>query len=229
MKKLILVSIFVIPQFLMGMLSVPEETTRKYSMLSTPLEKGVEDYSNISTPIIEEKTPNTVQLGPIKTCENFATITVPNGLKNQEECQEMQTQIIVPIWVLNNNNEKESSTMSLTINKDIALDLLNIFTEIYNGKDQQVFNPSTCGGFCYRNIAGTNTLSHHSYGTAIDLNWDANPCYYYGHAVNDNIGKNPYAFHKDGDVVQIFKSHGWDWGGEWSHKTDFMHFSCSEK
>ena len=69
-------------------------------------------------------------------------------------------------------------------------------------------------GGCYvpRFIAGTNTLSFHSFGTAIDLN------------VADNgrgtVGK------MDRRVVQIFKQWGFAWGGDW-HYTDPMHFELA--
>ena len=69
-------------------------------------------------------------------------------------------------------------------------------------------------GGCYvpRFIAGTNTLSFHSFGTAIDLNVPDNQ--------RGTVGK------MDRRVVSIFKGWGFAWGGDW-HYTDPMHFELA--
>ena len=69
-------------------------------------------------------------------------------------------------------------------------------------------------GGCYvpRFIAGTNTLSFHSFGTAIDLNVPDNQ--------RGTVGK------MDRRVVPIFKQWGFAWGGDW-HYTDPMHFELA--
>ena len=69
-------------------------------------------------------------------------------------------------------------------------------------------------GGCYvpRFIAGTNTLSFHSFGTAIDLNVQDNQ--------RGTVGK------MDRRVVAIFKGWGFAWGGDW-HYTDPMHFELA--
>jgi hypothetical protein len=66
-------------------------------------------------------------------------------------------------------------------------------------------------GGCYvpRFIAGTHTLSFHSFGTAIDLNVADNQ--------RGTVGK------MDRRVVAIFYRWGFAWGGTW-HYTDPMHF-----
>ena len=64
---------------------------------------------------------------------------------------------------------------------------------------------------CYvpRFIAGTNTLSNHAFGMAIDLNAAQNQ--------RGTVGQ------MDRTVVAIFKKWGFAWGGDW-HYTDPMHF-----
>jgi peptidoglycan L-alanyl-D-glutamate endopeptidase CwlK len=74
----------------------------------------------------------------------------------------------------------------------------------------------TAGTFNWRNIAGTNRLSTHSFGTAIDINtkysnywqWDGNMTW-----------KNQIPM----EIVEIFEKHGFIWGGKWYHY-DTMHF-----
>ncbi len=74
----------------------------------------------------------------------------------------------------------------------------------------------TAGTFNWRPIAGTQRLSTHSFGTAIDLNtqytdywkWDKKMAY------KNQIPK---------EIVEIFEKHGFIWGGKWYHY-DTMHF-----
>ncbi len=74
------------------------------------------------------------------------------------------------------------------------------------------------GSYNRRKIAGTDRLSAHSFGIAIDLNpafarywrWDKNRDDY-----------RPEAF--PAQIVEIFERHGFIWGGKWSHY-DSMHF-----
>ena len=69
-------------------------------------------------------------------------------------------------------------------------------------------------GGCYvpRYIAGSHTLSFHSFGTAIDLNVPDNQ--------RGTVGK------MDRRVVDIFRHWGFAWGGYW-HYTDPMHFELA--
>ncbi|MCW2847228.1 MAG: family peptidase [Marmoricola sp.] len=69
-------------------------------------------------------------------------------------------------------------------------------------------------GGCYvpRFIAGSHTLSFHSFGTAIDLNVADNQ--------RGTVGK------MDRRVVAIFNQWGFAWGGTW-HYTDPMHFELA--
>lgn len=72
------------------------------------------------------------------------------------------------------------------------------------------------GTYNWRNISGTNRLSVHSFGAAIDLNikyssywkWDKNYKY------KNEIPK---------EIVEIFEKYGFIWGGKWYHY-DTMHF-----
>jgi len=67
---------------------------------------------------------------------------------------------------------------------------------------------------CYhpRFIAGTTTLSNHSFGLALDLNVPGNQ--------RGTVGE------MDRTVVSIFKKWGFAWGGDW-HYTDPMHFEMN--
>lgn len=76
------------------------------------------------------------------------------------------------------------------------------------------YQPRSSGGFNYRNIRGGNRLSQHAFGTAIDINAEANPFLGKGQAVVTDLPPN---------TADIAKKWGLEWGGTWS-RPDAMHF-----
>lgn len=75
------------------------------------------------------------------------------------------------------------------------------------------------GTFNYRHIAGTNRLSPHSFGIAIDLSRDKRD--YWKWASKKEGEKRLQAYPRE--VVQCFEKHGFIWGGKWS-QFDILHF-----
>lgn len=65
---------------------------------------------------------------------------------------------------------------------------------------------------CRRTTSG-NSMSKHSWGCAVDINWRTNP--YGSRLVTDMPGW----------FVQLFRDEGWGWGGAWSGAKDAMHHS----
>lgn len=80
--------------------------------------------------------------------------------------------------------------------------------------------------FNYRVIFGTNRLSNHSYGRAIDINPVQNPYVQRDGAVVPPGAR--YNLTQPGtvttEVASLFKSYGWDWGGDWNEQKDWQHF-----
>jgi len=72
---------------------------------------------------------------------------------------------------------------------------------------------STAGCYYPRFIAGTSSLSNHAFGLAIDINAPEN--------------ERGTAGQMNRQVVQIFESWGFTWGGTW-HYTDPMHFEMNK-
>lgn len=78
------------------------------------------------------------------------------------------------------------------------------------------------GGYYWRKIAGTDRLSAHSWGIAIDINtaysdyWRWSPEFQQGKPLRYR-NRVPMA------VVRVFERHGFIWGGKWHHY-DTMHF-----
>lgn len=69
------------------------------------------------------------------------------------------------------------------------------------------------GGYNYRNIAGTNKLSNHAHGSAVDVNWSEN--------ARGTAGNIPASVARD-----LAAKHGMTWGGDWKNP-DPMHFEVA--
>ncbi|HYE82064.1 MAG TPA: M15 family metallopeptidase [Clostridia bacterium] len=77
-----------------------------------------------------------------------------------------------------------------------------------------------CGStYNYRNIAGTDRLSLHSYGIAIDLVQDKRD---YWRWASREEGQNRLSSYP-AELVELFERNSFIWGGKWGH-FDMMHF-----
>lgn len=85
----------------------------------------------------------------------------------------------------------------------------------------------SAGTYNCRVVAGTQNLSMHAYGAAIDINTDFSDYWRWaakGGAGNGGAGPNGgWRNRIPPEIVAIFERHGFIWGGRWSH-FDTMHF-----
>ncbi len=133
----------------------------------------------------------------------------------------------------------------LVVHRDLADEVSEIFAEIYEARfpiynidlvdkydaddNLSMINNNT-SAFNYRMIAGTSTLSNHSYGRSIDINPLVNP-HVIGGVSYPSLGAqyidrslDEPGMVKQGDVVyNAFTSRGWSWGGHWNNP-DYQHF-----
>jgi hypothetical protein len=99
---------------------------------------------------------------------------------------------------------------TITCNKMIFPQLTAALTEITERGLADKIHPDEYAGCYYpRFIAGTTSLSNHSFGLALDLNTPGNQ--------RGTVGE------MDRGVVDVFKKWGFAWGGDWGY-TDPMHF-----
>ncbi len=141
----------------------------------------------------------------------------------------------------------------LICNRKIAQDLVEIFYELYLNEYQierirlideyggddtasMADNNTTC--FNYRLVDGTASLSKHALGFAIDINPFYNPYVVYnrdgsgetyispsGSEVYADRSRNfPYKIDENDLCYQLFKAHGFTWGGNWNSSKDYQHF-----
>ena len=99
---------------------------------------------------------------------------------------------------------------------------------VYNWSDDASMEDNNTSAFNYRNIAGTNRLSNHSFGRAIDINPLMNPVIYKDGKVSPPNGhydiKKSGTFSAENFVVKEFVKRGWRWGGNFSQYKDNHHF-----
>lgn len=155
----------------------------------------------------------------------------PDGhyFESEEEARAHMTEVTVPVWSMRADGTKTPSKKTITVNAALAEDVVSIFTEIFNDPSQ--FPIKDVGGYSWRKTAG-GSVSQHSYGTCIDINYNEN---YYVSPDGTPItgshwkpGEDPYSIAEDSAVVEIFAKYGWKWGGNaWSdaYAKDYMHFT----
>lgn len=97
----------------------------------------------------------------------------------------------------------------------------------YGWSDSISMAENNTSAFNYRNIAGTNRLSRHSYGKAVDINPMFNP-YIDNGVITPKGGKwdktRKGTLTEDCPIVKRFIELGWTWGGNFQSYKDYHHF-----
>lgn len=154
--------------------------------------------------------------------------------------------------VLHYGYKGEIRVGELVCNQTISDDLLVIFRKLYDAKYpiEKMFLIDDYGGdddrssadnntscFNYRNVAGTDSLSRHALGIAIDINPVTNPYVVTdeegnvtcapanGSAYADRTQSFPHKIDEDDLCCRLFTEAGFTWGGSWPDEPDYMHFS----
>lgn len=138
----------------------------------------------------------------------------------------------------------------LVVNQLIAKDVIDIFKELFDKKypiermvliddykadDNASMAANNTSSFNFRHIEGSNQLSNHAYGLAIDINPLYNPQVKEKNGVVETLPEEgleyadrdadcEYYIKKDDVCYQAFISRGFTWGGEWKTSKDYQHF-----
>lgn len=140
----------------------------------------------------------------------------------------------------------EPHTGELVLHRDVAEDVVGVFARLHElrfpieqlriATTEDMDAPPTgdgngSGAFMCRPVRGGTSWSHHSYGTAVDLNPFQNPFQRgdlvlpeLASAYLDRADVRPGMILPGDEVVAAFEAIGWHWGGEWT-EPDHMHFS----
>lgn len=158
--------------------------------------------------------------------------------------------------VLHYNYDHQIQVGELIVNAEIAEDCKHIFTELFMQEyeiasmyllekywtgdgvttDTVSIEENNSSAFNYRVVPGTNHLSNHARGYAIDLNPLQNPYVAYRSDgsfrtyykdmekyLDRNSGAAHMITHEDA-AYQIFTKYGFTWGGDWKNSKDYQHF-----
>lgn len=111
----------------------------------------------------------------------------------------------------------------VTVHKSVAVELAEVLQSI----SEQGYEIREISGYNFRNKVGSGSLSSHSYGLAIDINYSyGNPFVKNGKIIVGNVyGSDPLSMKNNSIPVRELKAAGWKWGGEWKNSKDYMHFS----
>ena len=133
----------------------------------------------------------------------------------------------------------------LVVHSELAMEVQELFKKLfesrfpihsiipiaeYNWDDDASMAANNSSAFNYRLIAGTDRLSNHSFGRAIDINPVQNPyCRRDGPVMPHGA---QYDVTEPGtitnEIAALFKSRGWKWGGDWESLKDWQHFEKPE-
>ncbi len=94
-------------------------------------------------------------------------------------------------------------------------------------EDERAATENNSVAFSHRRVAGTDRMSNHSFGRALDLNPAINPYIRSDYRFPEGVEYDPTrlgALSPDGPIARYFKDHGWEWGGDWTDRKDYMHF-----
>ena len=141
----------------------------------------------------------------------------------------------------------------LICNQAIAQDIVEIFYELYrneyrierirlideyDGDDTLSMLDNNTSSINYRVVDGTDNLSKHALGCAIDINPFYNPYVVFNKGANgetyispkgseiyaDRTQDFPYKIDETDLCYKLFVEHGFTWGGNWNSCKDYQHF-----
>jgi hypothetical protein len=137
-------------------------------------------------------------------------------------------------------------TGQLVIHRELALEIGEIFALMeqwrfpiagvvpivrYGWSDEASMAADNSSAFNYRTIAGTDRLSCHALGRAVDINPRENPAVYPDGRIAPAGAVyrpgSPGTFTNDHPAVCAFIERGWRWGGHFTHVRDYHHFEKS--
>ena len=172
------------------------------------------------------------------------------GVSFPSEPAEISYDDLDDIHVLHYDFNNRVQKGRLICNKKIGRKVLAVFQKLYdnayqierirliddyNGDDDASMRDNNTSCFNYRKIAGSDKLSNHSFGLALDVNPLYNP-YVKQTAVKtiispetaegyaDRTRSFPHKIDKDDLAYKAFSEQGFVWGGDWNSVKDYQHF-----
>lgn len=186
----------------------------------------------------------------------FTYIEIPPKVFTRMENKSFSEDCTIPladlryVKVLYYGFDDEIHVGELVVNKSIAFDIVEIFKELFDARypiermvlideyeadDNLSMEDNNTSSFNFRVVIGTDTLSNHARGLAIDINPLYNPYVstkdgrQYILPVNgkkyiDRDLECEYYIEKGDVCYNAFISRGFTWGGNWGSVKDYQHF-----
>lgn len=158
------------------------------------------------------------------TEERIAWLYDGNGLPTSEAENNKYLETF-PVEYLDSNGNRQ--TMNITMHRKLKTEVQAIFKEMADAGFKVIG-----GNISYRQwgsdagFQGRFPQSAHTYGHAFDVNPNENYCIYGNGTVVGSYyrpGSDPYSVTEP--IINIWKQHGFYWGGDWTSPKDYMHFS----
>lgn len=181
-------------------------------------------------------------VGALQGSSTYTDLTYIDSIDGvSEECPQWILDNQVLIDVLYYGFDEKIHQGQLLADTRVAEDLQLIFMQMYllefplesvipicefGWDDDESMRLNNTSAFNYRCVPGTDRLSSHAYGLAIDINPLLNPYYSYGRISPEGAVYDPSVpgtLYEGHPVVSLFKFLGWRWGGDWS-EPDYQHF-----
>ncbi len=195
------------------------------------------------------------------TESSFYAIEIPDDIFAKMQGKSYKEDCVVPrqdlryVHVLHKNLEGETLEGELICHKIIADDLVSIFRELYDqsypiekirlideydADDEASMTDNNSSCFNYRTMTGSDKISKHGLGIAIDINTLYNP-YVKGTGADiivepsagaeyaDRESDYPYKIEEGDLCYELFIEHGFEWGGSWNSVKDYQHFELSDE
>lgn len=169
-----------------------------------------------------------VQIGEAATIQGqdarIAWLYDGNGVPTSKEQNDKYLETF-PVEYLDKSGNRQ--TMNVTMHKKLKTEIQAIFKEMAAagfkiiGGDISYRTWGSDAGF-----KGRFPQSAHTYGHAFDVNPNENYCIYGNGTVVGSYyrpGSDPYSV--TDNIINIWKQHGFYWGGDWTSLKDYMHFS----
>ena len=131
---------------------------------------------------------------------------------------EVQGKLVDVVWL----PRKWGKTLKVSSVNGVATKLAAVSRELDDLPARfDVFLKPAAGTFNCRPIAGTDRISAHGHGIAIDIS--TKHAHYWRWSKPDAAGQPVYRNEIPLEIVAAFEKHGFIWGGRWYH-FDTMHF-----
>ena len=138
---------------------------------------------------------------------------------------EVRSRLVPVVWP--DSRPGRTKRIWVTSVNGVNKHLQEVANELITRPHLRPFVTNIGGTFNWRPIMGTNRMSPHSFGIAIDINTSHSEYWKWDHRdtwVQDSVEMNlQWRNSVPMEIAEIFERHGFIWGGKWYHY-DTMHF-----